>query len=198
MMRRALIDQQANDWDWVESPSQLRARSDAEAVRPNERPERDDTLPHTAKSRPASAPRRSLRSGLGYALLGFFLGAIFWHFVGFWDFVGQLMFKGATTGTEIVQGPPVIKLRERVSGASAITLVAASDTCTMLQLDRATGETLAVPCAGEPLPLRSIKAARREDLRVTATQRLIETTARGWGVVTVESPSLRTDQASAD
>ena len=108
------------------------------------------------------------------------------------------MFKGATTGTEIVQGPPVIKLRERVSGASAITLVAASETCTMLQLDRATGETLAVPCAGEPLPLRSIKAARREDLRVTATQRLIETAARGWGVVTVESPAIRTDQANAD
>lgn len=198
MMRRALIDQQANDWEWVESPSQLRARHDADAVRAKEPAAQAGSPQRADRARPASTPRRSLRSGLGYALLGFFLGAIFWHFVGFWDFVGQLMFKGATTGTEIVQGPPVIKLRERVSGASAITLVAASETCTMLQLDRATGETLAMPCAGEPLPLRSIKAARREDLRVTSTQRLIETTARGWGVVSVESPAIRTDQASAD
>ena len=182
MMRRALAEPQWDKQDWAEAQSRLSVRSNHEAAH----------VAHTALPR---TRRRGAGSAIGYGLLGFILGAVFWHFVGFWDFVGQLMFRG---GTEIVQGPPPIKLKDRVSGVSAIAVVATAEACTTLQLDRTTGETAAVPCEGEPLPLRSIKAARREDLRVTATQRLIESTARGWAAVRVESPLARADQANAD
>ena len=187
MMQRASTDEQWDDREWA----QVQSRSTLHASY-------DELAPEARVHPPAPAPARRARSAIGYGLLGFVLGAVFWHFVGFWDFVGQLMFKGGTSGSEIVQGPPPIKLRERVSGVSAIAVVASAEACTMLKLDRTTGETAAMPCEGEPLPLRSIKAARREDLRVTATQRLIETTARGWGAVKIEPLNGQLNQANAE
>lgn len=185
MMQRVLTEPQWDEREWAQARSRLTAQSGDAAA----------SEPPIAK---AGKVKRGARSAIGYGLLGFVLGAVFWHFVGFWDFVGQLMFKGGAAGTEIVQGPPPIKLRERVSGVSAIAIVASTEACTMLRLDRGTGETAAVPCAGDPLPLRGIKPARREDLRVTASQRMIETTARGWGAVKIEPPGTQINQASAD
>ena len=184
MMQRALPEHQWNEQDRADAGSRLSAQSNDHPVQ---------------TTQPAQAPlKRATRSAIGYGLLGFFLGALFWHFVGFWDFVGQLMFKGGSNGTEIAQGPPPVKLKERVSGTSAIAVAVSPEACTMLQLNRSTGETAAVPCEGDPLPLRGIKPAKRDDLRVTATQRLIETTARGWGAVKVEPPGAAINQANAE
>lgn len=185
MMQRSLPEHHGDEREWAEAGSRLSAQSV------------DQPLPHVRALATGDIGRGG-RSAIGYGLLGFLLGAVFWHFVGFWDFLGQLMFKGNAASTEIVQGAPTIKLKERVSGVSAIAVVASPEACTMLRLDRNTGETAALPCEGESLPLRGIKPARREDLRVTASQRLIETTARGWGAVKIEPPGATVDEANAE
>jgi hypothetical protein len=162
--------------------------------------------PRMERPRPASAAavgpakRRPVVSALSYGILGFVLGAIFWHFVGFWDFVGQVMFKGRAAGTEITQAPPPIKLKDKVSGASSLAIVPEPETCISLELDRQTATTSAGPCAAEALPLRSgLKTAKREDRWVTAEQRMYQATVRGWSSVTVEAGGpKKLDQASAD
>jgi hypothetical protein len=153
-------------------------------------------VPPAVKAEPVLARRRA-GSALAYGLLGFILGAIFWHFVGFWDFVGQVMFKGRPIETQITQAPPPIKLKERVSGVSALAVVIEPEACTTLQLDRVAGTTKAVSCEVESLPLRSLKTARREDLWVTAGQRMQEATARGWSAVTIEKRDTRQGQTAA-
>jgi hypothetical protein len=185
MMQRAVAEPPWNEQDCAETGSRASAQSSDRPIQ-------------TTQPAPAAPVKRATRSAISYGLLGFFLGAVFWHFVGFWDFVGQLMFKGGLSGTEIAQGPLPIKLKDRVSGSSAIAVVASAEACTMLRLDRATGETAAVPCEGEPLPLLGIRPAKREDLRITPTQRLIETTARGWGAVRIEQPGATVNQANAE
>ena len=148
-------------------------------------------------SPPQSAKRRA-GSAASYGVLGFILGAIFWHFVGFWDFVGQIMFRGRPSDTQISQAPPPVKLRERVSGAMPLAVVIEPAACTTLLLDRETGITQATACEVEALPLRSLKTARREDVWVTAGQRIQEATSKGWSTVTVETPEPAHSQASAD
>jgi hypothetical protein len=187
-MRHETSQHQTNDDAWL--------MDDARPVKPSAKLR--DTL--NGAHRPAGAPRKSYRSAFAYGLLGFILGAVFWHFVGFWDFLGQLLFKGGSTTVEFAQAPPAIKLKDRVAltATAPFVLAASAEACTNLRLDRTTGETIAGHCEGMALPLRSLKAAKREDLRVTANQRMIETTARGWGVMSVESPPIRSDQASAD
>lgn len=159
-------------------------------------------------TRAAAAPRdarqgnnRSRRAGsaAGFGLLGFLFGAVFWHFVGFWDFVGQVMFKGKPDEMQIAQAPPPIKLKERVPGSGALAVVIEPAACTTLRLDRASGVTSDADCEPTTLPLRSLKVARREDMWVTAGQRIQQATARGWSSVTVERPDDRHElQANAD
>jgi hypothetical protein len=148
-------------------------------------------------ARPQSSRRRgSVLSAVAYVTLGFVLGAIFWHFVGFWDFVGQVMFGSRTTTAEVGYSPPPIKLKDRVSGSSSLAIVPEPSACTALQLDRATGTTTRVDCELQPLPLRSgLKVAKREDRWVSAEQRQQAATSRGWGSVKVAPGGL---QASAD
>jgi len=201
-MRRATIEQQWDDADWLVDRQRppLHAR---QQQRPPPLP--DAVAPHATRTPPPPImePRRGpsvLRragSAVVYGLLGFVLGAIFWHFVGFWDFVGQVMFKGRPSESQISQAPPV-KLKERVSGVSPLAVVIEPAACTTLELDRSSGVTRAVACEVEALPLRSLKAARREDLWVTAGQRVQEVTARGWSFVTIEAPGRPLEQASTD
>lgn len=140
---------------------------------------------------PASRTRR-IGSAVGYGMIGFLLGAVFWHFVGFWDFVGQVMFRGHAHDHQITQAPAPIKLKERVGGASGpLAVVLEPGSCSTLQLDRDSGQTSEVPCESATLPLRSLRLARREDLWVTASQRIQQTTSRGWAMVTVETPTDR-------
>ena len=35
-----------------------------------------------------------VRGHIGWGIAGFLIGAICWHFVGFWDFVGTAVFRG--------------------------------------------------------------------------------------------------------
>lgn len=163
-------------------------------------PEKPAAVAQALPAPPAAGPKHGLLrragSAVAFSLLGFILGAIFWHFVGFWDFVGQVMFGARTSGTQISQPPP-IKLRDRVSGSSALTVTIEPEACTTLQLDRATGSTLSVACEPQSLPLRSLRIAKREDLWVTGAQRIQEATTRGWSSVKVEAAAKPQEQAAA-
>lgn len=108
--------------------------------------------------------------GLGWSVTGFLAGAVFWHFVGFWGFVSEVVLAG---------GPPV----ERAAVHSVPTTVrtkrvqvaatAADTPCTLVSRDRQTGLTSARPCGRDHLPLPQDSYQGRQDR--------IDTTGRdGW------------------
>lgn len=113
--------------------------------------------------------------GLGWSVIGFVAGAVFWHFVGFWGFVSDVMlakepFTFLPAGAQATHAPsPEVRSRW-LQVADADT---ARSPCTMLSLDRRTGVTSAWPCAGDhaPLPMDSFQG--RED-RVAVGTRLDE------------------------
>jgi hypothetical protein len=141
-----------------------------------------------ASPSPPAIRTRSRRRSLAYGLAGFVLGAAFWHVVGFWDFVGRVMFKGADQTADVVAAiAPDVKLRERVSGVGSLAITLSSETCTSLSLDRATGQTRAEPCSQQQFSLRSLKPARREDLWLVGGLKKNEQPLQGWSTVVVDA-----------
>jgi hypothetical protein len=63
---------------------------------------------------------------LAPAAVGFLTGAVFWHFIGFWGFVREIVYKGPVATTAVVEqtGP----------------------SCTSIVLERVTGSVRAAPC----------------------------------------------------
>ncbi len=132
-------------------------------------------------------PRSAGRS-VAYGVLGFVLGAVFWHLVGFWDFIGHIMFKGTVATEQGLAGTlQPIKLRERVSGVDTMAIMLSAQTCTSLQLDRTSGETRSEPCGNETASVRSLKPARREDLWVVGGLRRQDAPLKGWSVIVVDA-----------
>ena len=73
--------------------------------------------PYRRQERPRpAAPQRHirLRTGAATAALGFICGAVFWHFVGFWDFVSHAVLNGQGTPTDLSE-----KQLERVRSSPA-------------------------------------------------------------------------------
>lgn len=79
---------------------------------------------------------------LGWGVMGFLVGAVFWHFVGFWGFVSSVVLRGA---------PPRVHIVEQ-----------AGPDCVELRRDAATGEVAAVRCP-DVAPLLVEAARGRED-----------------------------------
>lgn len=106
-------------------------------------------------------------SGLGWSVIGFLVGAVFWHFVGFWGFVANVVLAGGP-------GLPAssahsLKAAERVEWVRMADAAApASAACTMLFLDRQTGLTSAHECDGDHPPLPADSFEGREDRIVTS------------------------------
>lgn len=109
----------------------------------------------------ASRLRQTLDS-LGWALCGFLIGAVFWHFVGFWSFVTTIVLKGPET---IQEGAPVVT--HRVAN------------CTMLVLDRRHGGTTSEPCSDIPLRLEA-RSTGRGDRAVVALRPNGPAANRAW------------------
>lgn len=105
-----------------------------------------------AGRRPTRAPGRE--GGLGYALwgiAGFLLGAFFWHVVGFWDFIANVVHRRDHPPTMIerlLSSPSAHGGAESVGELAQRELEAyrAAQTCTTLMRDRTTGRTSAQPC----------------------------------------------------
>jgi len=119
--------------------------------------------------RPVSADRRKLRAtrdaldglgGLGWSVLGFVAGAVFWHFVGFWGFLSDVVLTEAPLSRARQAGfhapaPAVRPHWLQVADASP-------EPCIRLSRDR-TGATRAAPCDGETVVLPADAFQGRED-----------------------------------
>jgi hypothetical protein len=120
--------------------------------------------------RPAATDRRKLRAtkdaldglgGLGWSVLGFVGGAVFWHFVGFWGFVSDVVLPEGPLAHVRQAGlhapPPALRSHWlQVADASPAP-------CTRLSRDRRTGATRAEPCDGHPAALPADAFQGRED-----------------------------------
>ncbi len=90
----------------------------------------------------AEAPQKSwLGPAIASGVLGFLVGALFWHLIGFWGFVHDVVLKG-----------PVVTRAAQQSGPA----------CTELVYDRETRITRAVPCP-QTAPLLAEVEKSRED-----------------------------------
>ena len=130
------------------------------------RRERSDT-----RSAAIVAPARTRRGRRGAALwttIGFVCGAVFWHLVGFWNFVGDIAFNpdgdNLAAHSEPQQSDPI----ETGSLPTVYRVDPAS--CTGLELDRQSNRTVARACPGEGLALRLDGSSDREDLALASDQ----------------------------
>ena len=119
----------------------------------------------------ARIPPRRAYSPLASALIGFVAGSVFWHFVGFWDFMSRIVFHQPRAELERSVrhgGTATPKLQERLSvggrSASDETTSAAAPNCVTLVRDPETGVTADGPCPPDSVPQRSASAIRRGDL----------------------------------
>jgi hypothetical protein len=113
--------------------------------------ERETTAPGDGMDLGAAAQARRLVDrfgGFGWTAVGFLLGAIFWHFVGFWGFVAQVVLA-ENPAPRVAEQAQVLEVAERgqwVQTAEAAQAFAPA--CVTLYLDRATGRTTAIACDG--------------------------------------------------
>jgi hypothetical protein len=101
---------------------------------------------------------------IAWGLGGFLVGAIFWHLIGFWGFLGSVVLNGPETAVSVVtrQQPVVVARRQAVEPAIL-------PNCTVLALDRSTGRTSSVPCP-EHMPMLEEARSHRQDLAFADNQ----------------------------
>jgi len=103
---------------------------------------------------------RSRWRAILWATLGFVTGAIFWHVIGFWTFVSDVVLNRPPAGG-------TLRAEASVVAVPTIYLVDPA-TCTALVLDRQTNQTVVRPCPQDGLALRLQPEGRREDLSLAA------------------------------
>jgi len=91
---------------------------------------------------------RARAAPLAWGFGGFLIGAIFWHAIGFWGFLGEVILKGSEPQASVV---------------ARTALPASVPNCTALAIDRTTGRTRSIPCA-EALHLHEEASVGRQDL----------------------------------
>ena len=108
--------------------------------------------------------RRTFRAALLWSVAGFFAGASFWHAVGFWRFISDVVFDAAPSSAAMaaVARPSQVSL-------PTIYLVDPAN-CTALILDRKTNSTVMRPCPEKGLALRLEANSGRESLAVASDQ----------------------------
>lgn len=121
-----------------------------------------------------SGRHREIR-GVHWGLAGFLAGTVFWHLVGFWDFVGRIVFLDPaprTVETTAAQAAPAargpkprpVKLDGAIDSVDPIVTgaIAGPAPCIELRRDLA-GATSAAPCPREARPLKPGNFVRRGD-----------------------------------
>lgn len=107
-------------------------------------------------------------------MLGFVIGAAFWHAVGFWNFVGKVVLKGTVDEVRHVRDvDPEVATRQRgrVAGETVVLATISADACISLSLDRSTGQIRPEPCIAQSMPLRVSRAGHREDSSIMPVRR---------------------------
>lgn len=112
-----------------------------------------------------SQTAQHVRGAALWATLGFVLGAVFWHAIGFWTFMSELIFDRAETVA--AQASP--SLGEIIETGSLPTIVRIDPaSCTSLELDRTSNQIAERPCPRDGLALRHETGAERGDLALMA------------------------------
>ncbi len=147
-----------SDWDRVLGGLRpARAAGDARPVAAHETSHAPARAVQATVVPVAPPPQRWWRRPIVAGALGFALGVVFWHFVGFWSFVGAVVFKpeagtstyaarpsGAGDDTVVrIGGKPATTLH---GGLPSGSLPSQSVKCATLRRDRATGHTTFEPC----------------------------------------------------
>jgi hypothetical protein len=113
---------------------------------------------------------------VGWGLAGFVLGVVFWHFVGFWSFVSDVVFVGREDATP---APVVRRADSRPAGAARATAPGIAPHCVKLVMSRENGDTRAERCSLGEAQLVNAGTGVRAD-RAAAAQ------SAGW-TATAES-----------
>lgn len=92
----------------------------------------------------AAGSSRLLPVTLGWGLAGFVIGALFWHFVGFWIFVSDVVLKGDQSELQVK--------------------LLATKNCTELVLHRKERKTSKRPCSNHAIHLAEGHLSGRQDL----------------------------------
>jgi hypothetical protein len=106
-----------------------------------------------------------VRGAALWTTIGFVCGAIFWHAVGFWTFMSDMMFNGdaaAASHQAELSSDPI----ETGSLPTIYRIDPAS--CTSLELDRLSNRIEVRPCPNEGLALRLESETTRGDMAVIA------------------------------
>jgi hypothetical protein len=147
----------------------------------------DDDHQHLAATRAATVrpsqvrkqPRSFMRENLGLLIcaVGFAAGCVFWHYVGFWTVVQHVFYSGGSAERSVQsQSHPQSQTVPAVAQASApaniglLSVTLSADTCASLIMDRSNGSMSIQPCVTEVMPLNSLRAARKDDRRVTVAE----------------------------
>jgi hypothetical protein len=107
-------------------------------------------------------PQRVVRSrsstttiSVAAGAFGFVCGALFWHVIGFWDFVGQVVLKGTLEDKVTADEPITPPVAQRATGSISPSrpnlggrspAAKASLACSIAVPDAAVSETLIGPC----------------------------------------------------
>ena len=113
----------------------------------------------------AAAVRRPARGAALWATIGFVSGAVFWHAVGFWTFMSELVLNGREASAS--QDLPLAGADIETGSLPRIYHVNPQN-CVSLVLDRGTNYTAARPCPREGMALRLDTESEREDIAVIA------------------------------
>mgnify|MGYP001210713177 CR=1 FL=1 len=133
----------------------------------------------TPQAAPAAAPGRSARPAW-WAVGGFLAGIVFWHLVGFWSFVSEIVFNQDEAASrfaaiEPLVLPPPSQPRQAAAARGAATPAggdagsapaALSANCSALILDRNTGAVRLGPCRPSAQRLVDAGLRGRQDLAV--------------------------------
>lgn len=150
-------------------------RAASEAPRHNERP---------------AAKRSSLKPALLSGIAGFILGAVFWHFVGFWSFVSQLVLKGpaetehaSTIETGSLPSQPQAPRREM--RPTRLRQVTAQPAPPVAQPQPGPAQTTAAPAATTAPTALAAQAVQAPAVQAPAIERTAAadaTTVQNWTV----------------
>lgn len=154
------------------------ATLDDRRTRANSRPVPQVAQAHAAAAETPSRRRsRSFTGGLASGLAGFVIGAVFWHFVGFWSFVSNVILKGPEESVQQrgdvpppqqpvkVAGRLKDAVRFRDLGASASYLQAAvgAGNCAEVRVERGSGQANVQACTLSATQLPTTGQAQRAD-----------------------------------
>ena len=103
--------------------------------------EQPGRVPRTVAPSGPLPPRRT--TTIAWGALGFVVGAVFWHFIGFWSFVSDVVLKGHPEDARVV--------------------AQAGQDCLELALDRATGRVASIPCPLFAAELAESRVTQRAD-----------------------------------